>query len=172
LLNLKWKCPCCDQDFSGLPLDYNMAVPEDIIQIPREHWDGRAMISRHFCWASGKYFTRGLIELPVIGTDRSLNFGAWVGVSQEDAEFMTDVWHDGDCSKHGPFKGKLRSNLRLNDRLIYGETLDIDAELHLRDDVVPLIKLLSADHPLAVDQRNGITIDRVVEIASTMLPRH
>ena len=28
------------------------------------------------------------------------------------------------------------------------------------------------DHPLAVEQRNGITVDRVVEIAELLLPRH
>lgn len=37
--------------------------------------------------------------------------------------------------------------------------------MHLRDDGVrPTIELEPTDHPLAVEQRNGVTVDRVAEI--------
>ncbi|WP_313622718.1 DUF2199 domain-containing protein [Achromobacter sp.] len=42
--------------------------------------------------------------------------------------------------------------------------------VHLRDDGIrPYIELEPTSHPLAVEQRNGITIDRVAEIYALLV---
>jgi hypothetical protein len=42
---------------------------------------------------------------------------------------------------------------------------NLKTKVHLRDDGIrPLIELEPSSHPLAVDQREGITVDRVAEI--------
>jgi len=38
--------------------------------------------------------------------------------------------------------------------------------------LAPLIELEPTDDPLAVEQRQGITIERAVQIAEFLLPRH
>ena len=48
---------------------------------------------------------------------------------------------------------------------LYPSTENLKTRVHLRDDGVrPYIELEPTDHPLAVEQRNGITVDRVAEI--------
>jgi hypothetical protein len=37
---------------------------------------------------------------------------------------------------------------------------------------VPYVELEPTDHPLAIEQREGVTLARVVEIAEALLPRH
>jgi len=51
--------------------------------------------------------------------------------------------------------------------------------LHLRTHVHfqplnnrPLIELEATDHPLAIEQRDGITLERAQEIVAAMMPRH
>ena len=48
---------------------------------------------------------------------------------------------------------------------LYPSTENLKTRVHLRDDGArPYIELEPTDHPLAVEQRNGITADRVAEI--------
>jgi len=48
---------------------------------------------------------------------------------------------------------------------LYPSTENLKTRVHLRDNGVrPYIELEATDHPLAVEQRNGIAADRVAEI--------
>jgi hypothetical protein len=38
--------------------------------------------------------------------------------------------------------------------------------------LLPSVELEPTDHPLAVEQRNGMTLERAVAIAEFLLPRH
>lgn len=67
--------------------------------------------------------------------------------------------------EHGPFFGWFSSHI-----WIYPETLSLKSKAHLRNDGVrPYIELEPTDHPLAVEQREGITLDRVAEIYERMV---
>ena len=60
----------------------------------------------------------------------------------------------------GPFFGWLSAELPL-----YPSTENLKARVHLRDNGVrPYVELEPTEHPLAIEQRNGITVDRVAEI--------
>ena len=55
----------------------------------------------------------------------------------------------------------------------YPPTLNLKTYLHLRGgNLRPSIELELTDHPLAVDQRQGISIERVEEIAVTFSLHH
>ena len=59
-----------------------------------------------------------------------------------------------------PFFGWLCTSLPA-----YPETLHLKTMVHLRDyGIRPYVELEATDHPLAVEQRNGITMERVQEI--------
>ncbi|HEX4157709.1 MAG TPA: DUF2199 domain-containing protein, partial [Rhizomicrobium sp.] len=67
-----------------------------------------------------------------------------------------------------PKFGWLSNNLSL-----YPETLSLKTNLHLRGGGIrPFIELEPTDHPLAIEQREGISIERVEEIAAMLLERH
>ena len=56
---------------------------------------------------------------------------------------------------------------------IYPETNSLRTNLHLRNDGLrPAIELEPTEHPLAVEQRNGITLDRAQEIIAALSHRH
>ena len=60
----------------------------------------------------------------------------------------------------GPFFGWLSAELP-----VYPATENLKTRVHLRDNGIrPYIELEPTDHPLAIEQRNGITADRVAEI--------
>lgn len=81
-------CPCCNEPVEPgtLPLDYSFRLPDDLLMLPSEEQEHR-ISSPHSALKSvdNRYFyIRGLVELPVIGTDQTLAWGTWIQVSKKD----------------------------------------------------------------------------------------
>ena len=52
----------------------------------------------------------------------------------------------------------------------YPETMNLKTRVHLRDQGIrPFIELEPTDHPLAVEQRQGISVARVAEIYAMLM---
>jgi hypothetical protein len=110
------------------------------------------------------FFVRGLIEIPIIGFSDCLHYGAWASLSQKNYDFVFEHWDDTDLEKYPHMFGWLETQLPN-----YPPTVNLKTNVHLRSDKRPAIYLEPTDHPLAVEQRNGITLERVTEIASKLL---
>jgi hypothetical protein len=92
-------------------------------------------------------------------------FGVWIDVSEQSFLAWQKVSDQKRRAHVGPFLGWLNASLKP-----YPETLNLRTKVHLRDDGLrPWIELEPTGHPLAVEQRNGISIDRVAEIYSMMV---
>ncbi|MFJ1592254.1 DUF2199 domain-containing protein [Kitasatospora albolonga] len=112
------------------------------------------------------YFVKGLIEIPVIGSDEVFSWGAWVSLSRENFSRAADVWETPGRESEKPYFGRLTTDLP-----VYSPTtLNLKTNVHTRPiGRRPFIELEPTDHPLAVEQRSGITQDRVREIATAVL---
>ncbi|MEU3735212.1 DUF2199 domain-containing protein [Streptomyces sp. NPDC033538] len=111
------------------------------------------------------YFVKGLIEIPVIGSDEMFSWGVWVSLSRESFSRAADMWNrpGRECEK--PYFGWLTTDLP-----VYSPTtLGLKTHLHTRPvGERPYVELEPTDHPLAVEQRTGISLDRVQRIASAV----
>jgi hypothetical protein len=168
MLRYQWTCKCCGRQHDELPLDWNATAPDHYLAIPEAERPARTQLDKDFCTIDGKdFFIRGLIEIPIIGRDDRFAWGVWASLSAASARTIAEVWNAPDCANAGPFFGWLCSHLEL-----YPETIGLKTHVHLRADLAPFIELEPTDHPLAIEQRNGITVDRVAAIAEALLPRH
>ena len=104
-------------------------------------------------------------EIPVQGADEPLIWGVWVSLSEQSFNAWREVFDQEHRSHVGPFFGWLNAWLKP-----YPETMDLKTRVHLRDHGLrPWIELEPTDHPLALEQRNGISADRVAEIYAIMM---
>ena len=112
------------------------------------------------------YFVRGVIKIPIIGfSEDNFRWGVWVSLSKKSFEEVMELW-DKDPAGHGPYFGWLNNHLELYSP----STSSLKTRVHLQsNNLRPRIELEPTDHPLAVEQRNGITIERVQEIAAALL---
>jgi len=167
-LRYQWTCKCCGRQHDELPLDWSVPTPDHYQAIPENERPARTQLNKDFCTIDGEaFYIRGLIEIPIIGRADTFAWGVWASVSAASAKTISQVWNAPDCANAGPFFGWLSSALGL-----YPDTFSLKTHVHLRTDLAPLIELEPTDHPLAVEQRNGITVDRVIEIAEALLTRH
>ena len=164
-----WTCRCCGKQQRGLPLDFAVQVPDPWLDIPEAERASHGKIDTDLCMIDRQhFFVRGCIELPLIGHDDVFAWGVWVSVSRESFDRILDLWDAQDVEREPPRFGWLCNQIRT-----YPPTYNLKTNLHLRSGGKrPAIELEPTDHPLALEQRNGITLERVEEIAAALLHRH
>lgn len=129
--------------------------------------DADSMLSSDQCVIKGQhFFIRGLIEIPVIGRQDVFSWGVWLSLSRDNFARALEVWNTEGREAEPPYFGWLSTELAL-----YSEgTTDLKTNAHTRPvGKRPFIELEPTDHPLAVEQRTGITQERVREIAMAVL---
>lgn len=125
------------------------------------------MLSTDQCVIQGRhFFVKGLIEIPVIGSRDVFSWGVWVSLSRDNFARALEVWNTEGREAEKPCFGWLSTELAL-----YSPgTTNLRTNAHTRPvGTRPFIELEPTDHPLAVEQRTGITQDRVREIAMAVL---
>ncbi|WP_435190192.1 DUF2199 domain-containing protein [Streptomyces sp. bgisy126] len=125
------------------------------------------LLSSDQCVVLGQhYFVKGLIEIPVIDSDEVFSWGVWVSLSRENFSRAADLWDRPGREAEQPYFGWLTTDLP-----VYSPTtLNLKTHVHTRPvGERPSVELERTDHPLAVEQRTGITLDRVQEIAAAVL---
>jgi hypothetical protein len=158
-------CSCCGAVHRGMPA-FGADAPLNYYAVPREERATRCALSADSCIIDDQsYFVRGCIEIPVQGEDEPFSWGVWVSLSEASFKQWLELYPEERRSHVGPFFGWLNAYLKP-----YPETMDLKTRVHLRDGGIrPLIELQPTDHPLAVEQREGISAARVEELYMLMM---
>ena len=140
------------------PYWYDVIAPEEL------EW--RAELTSDQCVIDDEhYFVRGVLEIPVADGSEPLTWGVWVSLSRKNFERMSELWETPGRESEPPYFGWLSTALPC-----YPDTLSLKTHVHTRPvGLRPLIELEPTEHPLAVEQRNGITMARVKEIVECVL---
>jgi hypothetical protein len=161
---MRFKCTYCDEWHKGVP-GYAAEAPLYYYSIPAAERAARCLLDSDTCVVDQKYFyVRGCLEIPVRGEPDPLIWGVWVSLSKASFDQFVGCFDAAKQSHIGPFFGWLSAELPL-----YPSTEHLKTRVQLRDNGVrPYIELEPTEHPLAVEQRNGITAERVAEIYSRL----
>ena len=168
-MDYAWTCKCCGKQFSTLPLDFGMRAPDHWFDIPEGGRETRSKLTSDVCVIDDKdKFVRGCLEVPIIDYDHIFVWGVWVSLSAKSFDRVHELWNAEIIENEPPMFGWLCNNIS-----IYPSTMFLKTDLYLRSgNARSRIELEPTDHPLAVEQRAGITLDRVQEIVAALSPRH
>jgi hypothetical protein len=165
LMQSEWTCGACGGLHKGIPA---LACPEPA------HWPAvgprasnaavhrsRHFLSEDFCVLEGQhFFIRCVLSLPIQGTDGTFDYGVWSSLSEKNFRAYVDSFDGGEQSGLGPWFGWFSNQLPG-----YPDTLSLKCMVHPRDGGDrPWLELEPTEHPLAVEQRGGISLDRLLEI--------
>ncbi len=160
-----FKCTSCGEVHEGMP-SFGAHAPLSYYEVPTEERENRCHLGTDDCVIDEEFFfVRGCLEIPVIGEVEPFSWGVWVSLSQ--ANYLQWVkYNESEKRSHiGPFFGWLNAWIKP-----YPDTISLKTNVHLRDDGIrPFIELQSTDHPLAIEQRMGITVERVAELYAQMM---
>jgi hypothetical protein len=134
-----------------LPLSYSVKAPMAVAAIPVEELQQRVVITPDQCVIDGKdFYLRGRFLVPVIGLDEPFVWGVWAEVSPKNFLRSNELW--------------------TVDGREFGDTFNLEVNIQTQPvGQRPQFTVIDEGHPLAIEQRNGITMERVEEIAAMML---
>ncbi len=158
-------CRSCGRTHDGLPFSYGSDAPA--------YWssgfaaDDRSILDQELCVIRAEhYFVRARLVIEVTDAEDDFDWGVWVSLSRENFRRVYEMWESPDRAAEPPYFGWLSTELPAYPV----STLNLRTNLHtMPPGERPLVELEPTGHPLAVEQRTGITVARVQEIAELLL---
>jgi len=141
-------------------------APLSYYEVPESERASRASLGTDDCVIDGEFFfAKGCLEIPVHGEDDPFVWSVWVSLSEANFAEWASMFDEEHRSHVGPFFGWLNAWLKP-----YPETMNLKTMVHLRNHGTrPFIELEPTDHPLAVEQRQGISPKRVADLYNVMV---
>jgi hypothetical protein len=161
-----YRCRRCGQWHDELPMHYGAAAPAYWYAIPEDERERRGDLTSDVCVIDGEhFFIVGNLEIAVAGAEDRFSWDVWVSLSRDNFRRAVQLWDTPGRESEPPYFGWLSTSLPG-----YPETLSLKTNVHTREvGRRPFVELEPTDHPLAVEQRQGITPERVREIAEVVL---
>ena len=163
-----WTCSVCGEVHQSVPLEWGFAAPD--------HWDAERagpddFLNSDLCLVArpdGRHdrFVRGMIEIPITDgegdAEDSFGIGAWVSLSERDFNRYVEQPEADGGDQAEPWFGWLSNNIP-----VYPETLNLKTNVYLRGERWrPSLRVQPTEHPLAHDQRDGITVERARDLSA------
>jgi hypothetical protein len=164
-MDFSFKCASCGQVHEGMPT-FGSKGPLNYYSIPEAERETRGDLGSDDCVIDGKdFFVRGCLEIPVKGERDPFVWGVWVSLSRDSHAEWVKCFGESNRSHVGPFLGWLNAWLKP-----YPDTMNLKTRVHLRDNGIrPYIELEPTDHPPAIEQRDGISVEPDAEIYALMV---
>lgn len=161
-----YKCSCCGQVYDELPLCFGSDYPDYYFSVPQDEREKRIELKESLCVVDEKhFFHRGRLRIPITDHNENLVFNVWTSISADNFYKRMDLWEDINRTKEEPYFGWLQTIVPT-----YGDTLNIKTiAIEQEFGLIPEIKSIEKEHRLTIDQENGITYQRAVEIVDEIL---
>ena len=162
--NPSFECATCGQTHGGLPAITFYAPLPFLFDADDEEARAQYQLTADTCiWADQDFFLRGVLTLPIRDSDFDLEFGVWMSVSPEDFDTYEAA---GDELQLEPMLGLFASRMPG-----YPDTLMLNVKAHPQTHAQrPLFELEPTDHPLARQQREGISLREAVAYLHEQFP--
>jgi hypothetical protein len=108
---------------------------------------------------------RGCLDLPIRGSNEVFRWLVWIVVDQQGHRYTMSLWRRLFRLRHRPYAGTLDTSLPY-----IPSTSGLPVEVRSAGPGRrPTVILTDQTHPLALEQRDGVLLERAYEIAATML---
>lgn len=166
LNDVQTPCACCGMTFAGLP---------QVAYVAPDSWPGERIVESNqtlgrrpppllthdFCVFGRARFIRCMLYFPLIGGEgETFGLGVWAGIDIQEFDLYVETFASGCQGRYGPWVGLLAHALpTFADTDLYGCRI-IPKDGNAR----PEIRFPPEEQPLGVAQRDGISLDRALDI--------
>ncbi|GAB7047069.1 DUF2199 domain-containing protein [Catenuloplanes indicus] len=165
MIEQSFECGRCGRRHDGLPFSYGAEAPaywrEDFES------DEHSVLDEELCVIQAEhYFVRARLIIPVHDAADDFEWGVWTTLSRPNFTRMVDMWETAGREAEPPYFGWLSTELPAY------PVSTLNVKLMVHTGVLgerPHVLVEPTGHPLAVEQRDGITTARVREIASLVM---
>jgi hypothetical protein len=158
-------CSICNERHT-ISTTYSIKIPAAALAIPKEEIDSRVVITPDQCVIDNRdFYIRGRIPIPIHGLEEPFIWGVWAEVSPKTFLRANELWNTPSREDEPPFPAYLNSEIP-----IFGPTLNLELDVQTQPiGRRPHFFIKDPNHPLARDQREGISHERLQKIAEQIL---
>jgi hypothetical protein len=165
---MRFDCATCGSEHDLSDISFGSDSPIQWCMLSEDE-RSRSLLGEEQCEIDSKegrsFYIRACLEIPIQGTDSNFNLGVWCSLSEKSYREISEHWDDPARPSIGPHFGWLCTAISG-----YPDTAFLKTMVHQRTvGVRPFVELEPTDHPLAVDQRQGIEQHRLEEIVIALL---
>lgn len=163
-MTYRFKCSSCDNWHEGFP-DVGFDRPLYASEVLEDERKRRVFLTSDLCVVDDEhFFVRCILFIPIAGVDDVFGWGVWSTLSKEN--FLRYQQHyDEDMSGWQPMFGYLSNRLPE-----YPDTLSLKLSVQtMAQGDRPRVTLEPTDHPLSIDQQNGMSLEKALKIADPFL---
>jgi hypothetical protein len=161
-----WKCSCCGKVHDSIPNSFAFDGP--ITWGNRRKWPaprGCSFRSDRCVIENKSYYVRAVLEISVSDSAELFVFGVWASLSETNFKRERKLRKNPTRLDEPPYFGWFSNRIWQ-----YPDTLSLKCNVISRaPGLRPSLELEPTNHPLAVDQRNGITQERFLELSAQCL---
>ena len=155
-------CSVCGKEHDALPRDMAYQRPGDYFDVPPDEHSKRvwfdAETNPDLCVIDGsKFYLRGVLAVPIQNEADEFRWGPWAQVEEKYLRRYYELWNETDVSGEPTFRGTLSGGVR---DFADSDELEVIIELQSNNQR-PRLTVVSETHPLAIAQRNGVTLEEV-----------
>jgi hypothetical protein len=152
-----FECATCGERHAGMP-DLAFDSPMHYQELSADDKAQNAVLTADTCVIANRdHFVRGCLEIPRAGRIQPFAWGAW---SRKNFDRYVELIEYTDRQLEGPYFGWLCNRLPG-----YPDTVQLRTNVYFRPyPLRPRIELEPTDHPRAVEQRVGVSDDRLREL--------
>jgi len=147
-----FRCATCGEEHSGLPKDYGFGLPDAVFALNYVDRYRRSRSNSDLCTLDEvRFFIRGVLPVPFVGTNQEFVWGVWAEVSRDQHDLYVAGFNE-DLSDNPPFEGHLANEIPG-----YGTIgLPLQVRFSPANDRPSFPFLESSSNPLSREQREGI----------------
>lgn len=160
-----WVCRVCGLSHEGAPSDFGWELPDEVWAMGPEHRQKMLEWSTEMSYHDGRWFLRGVLELPHTYDTGCWGWGVWAEVDESVMKKYSEL-AQVDGSNEPRMFGKLACKIPL-----YPDSINLPLEIQFTTPDLRPEFYLPADslHLLAKEQRNGMDEERYHEIVAAIL---
>jgi hypothetical protein len=164
---MRWQCKSCGDWHDGLPFSYGFTPPVRARKNALSRLLPPGRFSGELYRDNGSNFIFANLVLPVLDSDQAFQWTVWVTLSDETFERTKKLWTTKGRESELPYFGWLATEFPES---LYPSTWNLKTHVITQPvGIRPHVELEPTDHPLSVEQREGITMARVQEFATVLM---
>ena len=158
-------CRQCGEQHTVDSLELTFFRPDAVVELSEVERARDADESDDLCVISGgRFFIRATLPIPVLESETPYRIGVWVEAEEADFRRVYELWNDEHQVNEPPFSVTLANTIPT-----VQDTRGLGAELRLTGPTTrPEVFIICSGHPLAGQQRHGVTPHRAYEYTASV----
>ena len=161
------QCSECHQYHVDVERVLGASAPDDWVSVSRgERLEAELTPDICIFTDSGRtrHFVRGHLQVPVVeGEPPVFIWSVWVELDEPSMELVARSWSHPNRAAIPPLEGRLANELPYEQ-----PTRGLGITVHTRDPGLAPLLMVSADHALGAEQRDGISIHRLAQLGARL----